>query len=125
MMNGSFKDLKVYQLAYEAAMQVFELTKGFPNEEKYALVDQIRRSSRAVCANIAEGYRRRAYPRYFAMKMTDSDAEASETAVWLDFARDCGYVNLSSSKRLHAVYSEIGRMLGGMSSHPEKFLPKE
>jgi len=124
-MGGNFKDLKVYQMAYKAAMQILALTKGFPEVERYALVDQMRRSSRSVCANIAEGYRKRTYPRHFAMKMTDSDAEASETTVWLDFARDCGYITPELNHKLNDVYSEIGRMLGSMIRNPGKFVPKK
>lgn len=124
-MGGSFKDLKVYQMAYKAAMEIFELSKGFPREEKYALIDQIRRSSRSVCANSAEGYRKRIYPNHFAMKMTDADAEASETTVWLDLAQDCGCLETELHTRLTNVYDEIGRMLGGMAKCPEKFIPKK
>ncbi len=123
-MSGSFKDLKVYQMAYDVAMEIFELSKNFPQEEKYAIVDQVRRSSRSVCANIGEGYHKRMYPKHFSMKMTDADAEASETTVWLDFARDCEYIDAEVHKRLMQTYKEIGRMLGSMAKNPEKFLPK-
>ena len=74
-------------------MEIFHLSKKFPLEEKYSLTDQIRRSSRSVCVNIAEGYRKRIYPKHFTSKMTDADAEASETCVWLDFAKDCNYID--------------------------------
>jgi four helix bundle protein len=124
-MGGDFKDLKVYRMAYKAAMAIFELSKGFPQEEKYALVDQIRRSCRSVCANIAEGYRKRTYPRHFAMKMTDADAEASETMVWLDFAKDCDYIDSMTHETILHQYDEIGRMLGGMANNPEKFVPRK
>lgn len=126
-MNGrsrGFKDLKVYQLAYELAMEIFNLFKDFPKEEKYSLTDQIRRSSRSVCSNIAEGYRKRIYPKHFVSKMTDADGEASETCVWLDFAKDCNYINESNNIELTEKYDEVGRMLGSMINHPEKFLPK-
>ena len=124
-MGGSFKDLKAYSLAYEAAMEIFESSKGYPKEEKYSLVDQMRRASRSVCANIAEGYRKRDYPKHFALKMTDADAEASETTVWLDFAKDCGYLDATSHRNLTEKYEEIGRILGGMIKNPEKFKPKQ
>jgi four helix bundle protein len=88
-----YRDLKVYQLAYKAAMEIFELSKLFPKEEKYSLTDQIRRSSRSVAANIAEGFRKRQYPKMFVSKLADADGEATETQVWLDFARDCQYLS--------------------------------
>lgn len=123
-MDQFFKSLKVYKLSYEIAMEIFELSKSFPKEEKFALTDQIRRSSRSVCANIAEGYRKRRYIRHFSSKITDADGEASETMVWLDFACDCQYLSLDIKERLQLQYSEVGKMLGGMATHPERFLPK-
>ncbi|MCC6462084.1 MAG: four helix bundle protein [Saprospiraceae bacterium] len=119
-----FRSLKVYQLAYELAMEIFEITKTFPKEETYSLVDQIRRSSRSVCGNIAEGYRKRQYPNHFRSKMSDADGECSETSVWVDFARDCLYILPEQHSRLLAGYAEVGKMLGSMILHPEKFLPK-
>ena len=86
----------------------------FPKEERYSLTDQIRRSSRGVAANIAEGFRKRRYPNVFVNKLADSDAEAAETQVWLDFARDCGYLSLEKHQRLRAGYEEVGKMLGSM-----------
>ena len=118
------KNLKVFQMAYNLAMEIFHLTKTFPPEEKYSLTDQIRRSSRSVAANIAEGYRKRQYTKVFANKMSDSDGEASETQVWLEFSRDCEYISTEDCHRLIEGYKEIGRMLGGMISNPQKFLPK-
>jgi four helix bundle protein len=123
-MNG-FRDLKVYQKAYKLAMEIFNLTKNFPFEERFSLTDQIRRSSRSVPANIAEGYRKRQYPNAFSNKMSDSDAEATETQVWLDFSRDCGYISKEECERLRLEYEEIGRMLGNMIAHPEKFTPRQ
>jgi four helix bundle protein len=122
-MNGH-KDLKVYQLSYSLAMEIFHLTKTFPVEEKYSLTDQIRRSSRSVPANIAEGYRKRQYPKAFTNKMSDADGEATETQVWLDFSKDCGYISEEDCKRLTKSYIEVGRMLGSMILNPEKFLPR-
>ena len=125
MNGGSFKDLKVYQRAYELAMEIYSISKTFPKEEIYALTDQIRRSSRSVCANFAEAYRKRRYVKHFVSKLTDADAETSETLVWLDFARDAGYLSISDHERLGGGYQEVGRMLGSMADHPERFLPKD
>jgi four helix bundle protein len=123
-MNEGFKDLKVYQLAYQLAREVFEISKKFPKEEVYSLTDQIRRSSRSVCANIAEAYRKRRYPRNFTSKISDADGEASETLVWVDFAQSCSYIDTKTHDTLVSSYREIGRMLGSMGDNPEKFLPK-
>lgn len=123
-MSGSFTELKVYKLAYSLAMEIFQSTKTFPKEEKYALSDQIRRSSRSVCANIAEAYRKRRYPKHFTSKITDSDGEASETVVWINFSFDCGYINIEQKENLLKRYNEVGKMLGGMANNPQKFLPK-
>jgi len=120
-MELGFKNLRVYKLAYKLAMEIFELSKKFPVEEKYSLTDQIRRSSRSVCANVAEGYRKKIYPNYFTSKMTDSDAEASETIVWLDFAFDCEYITLEEKESLISQYIEVGKMLGTMIKNPERF----
>ena len=120
-MITNFKDLVVYQKAFEHANEIFQLTKTFPKAEQYSLTDQIRRSSRSVCANIAEAWRKRRYPAHFVSKLSDCDAETSETMVWLDFALECGYVNTSVHKKLSLGYEEIGRMLGAMISSPEKF----
>lgn len=111
-------------MAYSLAMELFELTKKFPKEEIYSLTDQVRRSSRSVCVNIGEGYRKRQYPKHFASKMTDADAECSETQIWIDFALDCGYLEEEISKRLNNQYCEVGRMLGSMINNPEKFKPR-
>lgn len=122
-MNGH-KDLKVFQLAYRLAMEIFRLTKNFPSEEKYSLTDQIRRSSRSVAANIAEGYRKRQYPNAFANKMSDSDAETTETLVWLEFSCDCGYLSKEECQKLTEEYHQVGKMLGKMIVEPEKFKPR-
>ena len=119
-----FRDLKVYQMAYGCAMEIFRFSKSFPKEERYSLTDQIRRSSRSVTTNIAEAYRKRRYPKHFVVKVSDADGEASETQVWLDYARDCGYLEASERDELVAAYEEIGRMLGGMIDHPERFAPR-
>ncbi|PYV12561.1 MAG: diversity-generating retroelement protein bAvd family protein [Acidobacteria bacterium] len=122
MLRGH-RDLKVYQLAYKLAMEVFSETKTFPPDERFSLKSQIRRSSRSVAANIAEGYRKRQYPNMFVSKLAESDAEATETQVWLDFARDCGYLSSARHKQLITAFEEVGRMLNSMMSDPEKFKP--
>jgi len=120
---GGFRDLRVYQLAYRLAMQIFKETKTFPHDERYSMTSQIRRSSRSVVANLAEGYRKRQYPSMFVSKLADCDAEATETQVWLDFARDCGYLSVARQKELAAGYDEVGRMLSSMMKDPAKFSP--
>lgn len=116
-----FKELIVYQKAFEQAMNIFELTKHFPKEERFSLTDQIRRSSRSVCANIAEAWHKRQYPAHFVSKLTDSDAEAAETQVWLDFSLECKYLGKDDYQQLVKEYREIGRLLGAMISSPDKF----
>jgi four helix bundle protein len=123
-MTGSFRDLKVYQLEFEAAKTIFLISKSFPKEERYSLTDQIRRSSCSVCVNIGEGYRKRIYPKHFTTKMTDAGGEATETSVWLDFAYSCEYIRVEDFNLLQSKYEEIGRMLNSMANHPEKFTPK-
>ena len=115
------RDLKVYKLAYELAMEIFHESKAFPKEERYSLTDQIRRSSRSVAANIAEAFRKRRYPNMFISKLADADSEATETLVWLDFACDCGYLLRERHDKLVGRCEEVGRMLGGMMAKPEKF----
>jgi len=119
-----YRDLRVFQLAYALAMEVFELSKRFPSEERFSLTDQIRRSSRSVAANIAEGYRKRQYPKAFVNKMSDADGEATETQVWLSIAKDCKYLSVEDQIRLMDGYEEVGRMLGSMMANPDKFFPK-
>jgi four helix bundle protein len=120
-MIKSFRDLTVYQKGFEQAMRIFELTQKFPKSEQYSLVDQIRRSSRSVCTNIGESWRKRRYPAHFVSKLTDADAEASETTIWLDFALKCGYTDVQNHKSILSEYDQIGKMLGSMISAPEKF----
>jgi four helix bundle protein len=122
MLQGH-RDLKVYQLAYKLAMEIFHLSKAFPKEEIYSLTDQIRRSSRSVAANLAEGFRKRRYSNMFVSKLTDCDAEGTETQVRLDFAFDCGYLSKENRDRLTAGYEEVGKMLSGMMADPERFAP--
>jgi len=124
-MPGSFRELKVYQKAFTFAMRIFEKTKKFPPEEKFELTDQIRRSSRAVCRAIGEGYRKRQYPRHFSSKMSDADMENTETQVSLDFAKSCKYISDSDYQELIDNSEEIGRMLNHMVSNPEKYKPRQ
>lgn len=118
------RDLKVYQLAYKLAMDIINASKSFPKEEKYSLTDQIRRSSRIVTANIAEGFRKRQYPKMFVSKLANADGEATETQVWLDFARDSEYLSPELHTELIRGYEDVGKMLGSMMSMPEKFVPR-
>jgi four helix bundle protein len=124
-METGFTSLKVFKDAYAVAMEIYELSKSFPNHELYSLTDQIRRSSRSVCANIAEAYRKRRYPAAFTNKITDADGECSETLVWLKFSFDCRYLDQASFEGLYQKAEEIGKTLGFMADHPEKFLPKQ
>ena len=116
-----FRDLLVYKKAFNLAKEVYELSKSFPKEEKYSLTDQIRRSSRSVCSNVAEAYRKRNYPKHFASKLTDSDGENSETTVWLEFALACKYIQNEQFKKLEKDCQEIGKLINFMILNPEKF----
>lgn len=116
-----FKELLAYKKAFQLAMNIFEITRGFPVEEKYSLTDQIRRSSRSICTNIAESYRKRNYPNHFISKLSDADMENSETQVWLDFALSCKYLEESVHSNFSSEISEIGRILNFMILNPKKF----
>lgn len=118
---GTFRDLIVYRKAFELAMEIFEMTKSFPKEEKYSLIDQIRRSSRSVCANIGEGYRKRRYAAHFIAKVTDSDMENTETQVWLDFSLSCKYITENIYNEKKAKSEEIGKLLQDMIKNPQKY----
>ena len=120
-----FKKLIAYQKAFELAMLIFKISKSFPKEETYALTDQIRRSSRSVCSNIAEAYRKRRYTKHFISKLTDVDGENSETSVWLDFAYHCEYINIKIHKDLTEKNSEIGKLINYMMKNPDKFGVKD
>lgn len=117
----NFKDTKAYRRAFELAMEIFDVSKKFPIEEKYSLTDQMRRSSRSVCANLGEAYRKKRYPKNFVSKLSDCDAENSETGIWLDFALQCGYLSNDLHKRLSVKSEEIGRLLNHMMNNPEKY----
>jgi four helix bundle protein len=116
-----FRKLLAYKKGFELAMEIFEISKSFPKEETYSLTDQIRRSSRSVCINITEGYRKRKYPKHFISKMSDADSENSETLGWLEFAFACNYINEETKTKLTNKNSEIGKLLNYMMNNPEKF----
>jgi four helix bundle protein len=115
------KDLEVYNLAFDAAMKIFELSKEFPKEETYSLTDQIRRSSRSVCANLAEAFRKRRYPKSFVSKLSDCESESGETQVWLDFSLKCKYLTETEHLELNETYENIICKLVTMSLHPENW----
>ncbi len=117
----SAKDLEVYKLAYEQAMEIFVLTKDFPKEEKYSLTDQVRRASRSVCGNLREAWAKRRYIAHFASKITDCDGENAETDTWLDFAKDCGYITNEGHDKMIKRNKRIGQMLGNMINKTETF----
>ena len=116
-----FRDLLVYRRAFEAAMTIFQLRKEFPSEEKYSLVDQIRRASRSVCANLSEAWRKRRYIAVFKNKVTDSMQEASETQCWLEFSLACEFIEQATFENLDGEYEEIIAMLNSMENKAEKF----
>ncbi len=116
-----FRDLLVYRRAFKAAMTIFQLTKEFPSEERYSLVDQIRRASRSVCSNLSEAWRKRRYIAVFKNKVTDSMQEASETQCWLEFSLACEYIEQATFENLDGEYEEIIAMLNSMENKAEKF----
>jgi|ERR1035437_506396 four helix bundle protein len=116
-----FRNLIVYQKSYKLAMEIFEITKSYPKEEKYSLVDQIKRSSRSVPANISEAWVKRKYPKSFVSKLLDSLAEESETEVWIDMSKDCKYIDDQLHITLLERYQEVAKMLNSMINSPEKF----
>jgi four helix bundle protein len=117
----SYKELRVYQAAIDGAMRIYALTKSFPPEEKYSMIDQIRRSSRSVCANIAEAWRKRRYPAPFVSKLSDSESEAEETRVWVELAFRRGYVKKEEADELDELYDNILGRLVRMINAPEKW----
>jgi len=118
----SAKELMVYRKAYALAMQVFEISRRFPEEEKYALTGQLRRSSRSVCTNLREAWAKRRYPSHFVSKLTDCDGENSETESSFGFARDCGYITAEQHREMVVQSTEVGKMLGSMIQNPNPFL---
>jgi four helix bundle protein len=125
MRINSAKDLDVYKKAYELAMKVFEVSKGFPPEERFAFTGQVRRSSRSVCLNLREAWAKRRYEAHFVSKLTDCDGENSETDSSLDFARDCRYITSDKHTELTGICREVGKMLGSLIKHPDPFLISE
>jgi len=125
MQIDSAKDLNVYKQAYKLAMEIFELTKKFPSEEKYALTSQIRRSSRSICLNLREAWAKRRYEAHFVSKLTDCGGENSETESSLDFAKDCGYISAEQHRSLTSNCKKIGGMLGNMVKRAESFIKSD
>ena len=121
MYNQGFKDLMAYKKAFQLACDIFNVSLKFPKEEKYSLTDQIRRSSRSVCANLAEAYRKRDYPKHYLLKLTDCQGENSETLVWLDFSFHFHYNSDEDYKRLVDLNDEVGKLLAYMMNNPVKF----
>ncbi len=119
---NSYKDLRVYQSAMEAAMRIFHLTKNFPPEEKYSMVDQMRRASRSVCTNIAEAWRKRRYQAAFIAKLSDAEGEACETQVWIELANRCHYLDEATTRELDADYDQILSQFVRMIDESEKWL---
>lgn len=116
------RDLEVYGKAFDAAMELFKLSKSFPKEETYSLTDQVRRSSRSVCANLAEAWRKRRYEAAFIAKLNDCEAEAAETQTWIEFSVNCGYLNREEAAQLYKSYDEIIGTFVGMINHPETWV---
>ncbi len=116
------QDLFVYQKAFDAAMSIFDLSKSFPKAENYSLTDQIRRSSRSVCSNLAEAWRKRRYEAAFISKLSDAEGEAAETQVWLEFAVKCSYLKRAEAASLYKTYSEVIGTIVGMITHPETWI---
>src|SRR5947209_16046055 len=122
----SHRELDVYQKAFAVAMEIFEASKPFPKEETYSLTDQIRRSSRSVCANLAEAWRKRRYEGAFLSKLNDAEAEAAETQVWIEFAVKCGYLCAEAARPFYQCYDEVLAMLVSMIHNPDQWLiPKK
>ncbi|MDD5009054.1 MAG: four helix bundle protein [Syntrophorhabdaceae bacterium] len=121
MIIKHFRDLEVYKKAFAAVMKIYEVSKGFPKDETYSLIDQMRRSSRSVCSNLAESWRKRRYKAVFRNKITDAMQEASETQSWLEFSFACKYIDTDIFNRLDNEYEEIIAMLNGMEKNSDKF----
>ncbi len=120
----SHEDLEVLQLAFDAAMRIFECSKRFPVEERYSLTDQIGRSSRSVCANLAQGWRKRRYQAAFIAKLNDSEAEAAETQIWIKFAVKCNYLDVQLGREIYATYNRILGALVSMINNPSVWIIK-
>jgi four helix bundle protein len=116
------RDLDVYQMGFEVAMKIFEMSKSFPIEERYSLTDQVRRSSRSVCANMAEAWRKRRYEASFLSKLSDAEAEAAESQVWLEFAFQCGYFKEEYFQELSVAYNNILGKIVNLINNPQQWL---
>jgi four helix bundle protein len=116
-----FRDLEAYRQAFQHAMKIYEISKSFPQEERYSLTDQIRRSSRSVCSNLAEAWRKRKYEAVFKNKMTDAMQEASETQSWLEFCLACNYIDQTTFQVLDAEYEKVIAMLNSMEKKSDSF----
>lgn len=114
-------EIKVYKLAFDIAMRIFNISKRFPKEETYSLTDQIRRSSRSVCSCVAEAHRKRLYPAHFVSKISDADMENAETQTWLEFAVACKYINQQEQEALLNLSEQVGNLLNHMIRNPEKY----
>ncbi|MBZ0244746.1 MAG: four helix bundle protein [Cyclobacteriaceae bacterium] len=125
MAAGTFRDLTVYKKAFALAMEIYEISKEFPKEERYSLTDQIRRSSRSVCVNVGEGYRKRQYPAHFVSKASDADMENTETRIWLDFAYASKYFTDDIKQEMESKAVEVGKLLNHMIENPEKYARKK
>jgi four helix bundle protein len=121
----SHHELDVYKLSFDAAMEIFEISKGFPNEERYSLTDQIRRSSRAVCSNLAESWRKRRYQAAFISKLNDVEAEAAESQSWIQFAVKCDYISAKKGRELHKAYDYIIGKIVNMITKPDPWILQE
>jgi four helix bundle protein len=118
---ADYRELIAFKKSYALAMEIFLISRKFPPEEKYSLTDQIRRSSRSVCTNFVEGYRRRRYRDYFISKLNDSETENAETQVWLDFSYDCNYITIDEHSSLTLKNGEVGKLIWYMINNPDKF----
>lgn len=116
------RDLEIYQIGFDAAMRIFVTSKQFPHEERYSLTDQIRRSSRSVCSNLAEAWRKRRYQAAFVSKLSDSEGESAETQVWLEFAVKCGYMPRDQAAPLYKDYDRIIGSIVHMINHPDAWI---
>ena len=119
---GDYRGLLAYKKGYELATRVFKISESFPADERFRLTDQIRRSTRSVCSNLAEGYRRRTYKKYFLSKLNDAQTENTETQVWLDLALSCDYITNELYNELTGLNNEVGKLIWNMIKHPDKFL---
>lgn len=125
MAAQTFRDLTVYKKAFTLAMEIYQLSKKFPQEERYSLTDQVRRSSRSVCSCVGEAYRKRQYKAHFVSKSSDADMENTETRVWLDFALSCQYITQEVWNDLEKKSEEVGKLLNHMIENPEKYSRKK